>query len=301
MEHRRRSRHRHGRDRLVAELLRLRHVPGDGGHDGRRRRGEPDAGRAAQHDPQEGQQQPARQRQRRTSRRREPAGFNLPADLAARLGGTSGKGNRTDKYLDYGLRPRRADRQGQTLGLGPHRADRRQEHHADRLRRRDDPQELRVQGRRPAEQQHPRQLHVLRRQQDQERPQRRSDASVRKPAGTRPVRPRCTRARATSSSGRTCSRRRATPTSPAASSSRRPAGWTRTSTRTTTACITGRTCSTRRIGRRTSPAATPATSRATTSSSSASRGARRRSIRSASGPAAASSPSTTAIRTCRRS
>ena len=36
VEHRRHRDHGHGRDRVVADLLRLRHVPGDAGHDGRR-------------------------------------------------------------------------------------------------------------------------------------------------------------------------------------------------------------------------------------------------------------------------
>ncbi len=40
--------HRYGRDGIDADLLRLRHVPGDAGHDGRRRHHEPDAGRAVE-------------------------------------------------------------------------------------------------------------------------------------------------------------------------------------------------------------------------------------------------------------
>ena len=48
VEHRRHRGDGHGRHRIVADLLRLRHVPGDAGHDGRRGSREPDAGRAAQ-------------------------------------------------------------------------------------------------------------------------------------------------------------------------------------------------------------------------------------------------------------
>ena len=77
---------------------------------------------------------------------------------------------------------------------------------------------------------HPRQLHLLREQQDQERPQRRPARVRRKPPGTRPARPSTTRAKATSSSAAGCSRRSRSRTWTAASSWRRPAGSTRTTT-----------------------------------------------------------------------
>ena len=48
VEHGRHRHHGHGGARVVADLLRLRHVPGNAGHDGRRRSVEPDAGRAAE-------------------------------------------------------------------------------------------------------------------------------------------------------------------------------------------------------------------------------------------------------------
>ena len=48
VEHGRHRDHRHGLAWRVADLLRLRHVPGDAGHDRRRRSGERDARRAAE-------------------------------------------------------------------------------------------------------------------------------------------------------------------------------------------------------------------------------------------------------------
>ncbi len=59
VEHRRRADHRHGVDRLVPDLFRFRHVPGDGDHDGRRRRTELHARRAVEPRPQEGHERRA--------------------------------------------------------------------------------------------------------------------------------------------------------------------------------------------------------------------------------------------------
>ena len=68
LEHGRDRDHRHGLARLVSDLLRLRHVPGDAGHDRRRRSGERHAGRAAQLRVAERHQQVARHAPATTSR-----------------------------------------------------------------------------------------------------------------------------------------------------------------------------------------------------------------------------------------
>ena len=70
VEHGRHRDHRHGRDRVDADLLRLRHVPGNAGDDGRRGRDEPDARRAAEHRAEERQQHAARSARASTSRTR---------------------------------------------------------------------------------------------------------------------------------------------------------------------------------------------------------------------------------------
>ena len=189
---------------------------------------------------------------------------NISPELAAALGNTTGKGNRTDKYQDYGFDlggPLLKDR---LWAWGTHRQDRHQPADADQRLRQHDLQELRVQGRRRHQPGDPRQLHVLREQQDQERPQRRPDCVRRKRRGIRPARRSTSRVKATSSSARSCSRRRSTRTSTAASSSRRKAASARTTTSTTAAWRTTRSTSTRATVRRTTSAATPATSPAST-------------------------------------
>ena len=118
VEHRRRAGHRHGRDRRVGLLLRLRQLPGDGDHDRRRRRAERDRRRAAEHDAAQGHRTSrmatrattsrTRACRRSTSRRRSPQA----------LGNTTGKGNRTDKLRRLRLRSRRADLQGPAWSSG---------------------------------------------------------------------------------------------------------------------------------------------------------------------------------------
>ena len=73
--------------------------------------------------------------------------------------------------------------------------------------RQDDVQELRAQGGRPGDQEHPRQLHLLREQQGSRTAATPARRGRRKPRGTRPARPSTTRARATSSPARGCSPR----------------------------------------------------------------------------------------------
>ena len=178
VEHRRRADHRHGRDRLLGVLLRLRQLPGNGGHHRRRRRAErrPAACSSTWFC--------ARARNKPHGNARiyfeneSLQAVNISPELAAALGNTTGKGNRTDKYQDYGF----------DLG-GPLLKDRlwawgtiaRTDINLLTLTgdaRQDDLQELRVQGRRRRQPVGPRQLHVLREQQDQERPQRRPDAAA---------------------------------------------------------------------------------------------------------------------------
>ena len=68
VEHGRHRDHRHGLARRVADLLRLRHVPGDAGHDRRRRSRERDARRAAEFRSAQRHEQVARHRRATTSR-----------------------------------------------------------------------------------------------------------------------------------------------------------------------------------------------------------------------------------------
>ena len=84
-------------------LLRLRQLPGDGDHHRRRRRAEPDRRRAAQHGA--ARRDATRRTATRASTSRTTAlqAVNISPELAAALGNTTGKGNRTDEYQDYGF------------------------------------------------------------------------------------------------------------------------------------------------------------------------------------------------------
>ena len=124
---------------------------------------------------------------------------NLPADLVESLGGASGKGNRINKYADYGgelggplVRDRlwgwgsfgRTDVNIQTLAGVP------------------DKTTLDDIGAKAQAAVHPgaaRQLHVLQRQQEEGRPRRRSVQSARDDVRSRTARRRCTRGRSTTS------------------------------------------------------------------------------------------------------
>ena len=104
VEHRRRAGHRHGRDRLVADLLRLRHAsrrwPSRPAAPTRRTRR-----RGVQLNMvlKKGSNSPHGDARIYFENQSLQAVEHLAGSLAAALGDTTGKGNRTDKYNDYGF------------------------------------------------------------------------------------------------------------------------------------------------------------------------------------------------------
>ena len=180
--------------------------------------------RAAEHGAQEGQQHAARRRQH-LLREPEPAvEQHLPADLAASARRHQRKRQSHGQVPRRWIRSRRADPEGPRLGLGAHRTDRRRNSDADR-RLRTKPILKNYALKADA------QFNTAIRGNFTfyEGNKVKNGRSV---GPLRPARDRmesdgpdqdCTRARATSSSARTCSRRRGPPTS-AAGSSWRPQG-----------------------------------------------------------------------------
>ena len=161
-------------------------------------------------------------------------GNNMDPTLAQRIGGSTADcaasgftkhcGNRTDKYLDNGFDlggPLLKDKIWVWGRIG--RTDV-QDPHAHRRAGRNDPEQLRVQSGRAGHREHEGELHVLRRQQDEERSRRIGVSSELRQRGSRPVRRGCTRARATGCSDRICSLPRAPAISLEDSTSRRSAG-----------------------------------------------------------------------------
>ena len=120
---------------------------------------------------------------------------NMPADLAASIGGTSGKGNRMHQYKDYGFElggPILKDRLWAWGAAGKTHVD------LITLDRRARPHRAAghvVQGDRPGCTRRSRQLHLLPRQQGKVRPRRERDSTRRKRPTIRRARPRSTRAK----------------------------------------------------------------------------------------------------------
>ena len=133
--------------------------------------------------------------------------MNISPALAAALGNTTGKGNRTDQYEDYGFDLGGPLLQRSDLGLGHDGEDQHQPADADRRLRQDDVQELRAQGRRPGDQERSAATSPSTRTTRSRTAATSARRVRRKRRGTRPARPSTTRARATSSSARGCSRR----------------------------------------------------------------------------------------------
>ena len=134
LEHRRHRGHRHGGDRLDADLLRLRHVPGDAGHDRRRRRHERHARRAAEHGAQERHATRRTAARASTSRTKTCRPTTCRPISPASIGGASGKGNRHAPVQGLRVRAGRPDPEGQAVGLGRGRQDPRRPDHPDRRR-----------------------------------------------------------------------------------------------------------------------------------------------------------------------
>ena len=149
---------------------------------------------------------------------------NMPDDLAATIGGTSGKGNRTEQYADYGgevggpiIRDKwwvwgswgKTDVRIRTL---------------DRRARSNSPRELRREDAGAVQRRLARRLYVLPRRQDQGRPRRERHAARRDDVGSEGADRTSTRARSTGSRATTCSSRRAGPTCRAGSPSRPKVG-----------------------------------------------------------------------------
>jgi hypothetical protein len=199
-------------------------------------------------------------------------GNNMPVDLAKTIGGsnpecknsgyTSGCGNRTDSYKDYGFDlggPILKDKLWAWGTIG--------ETHPKILTLAGTPDEtilknyaFKADGQINANVRGNFTFFEATRRSSAAAP---ACCSRRKPRGIRAVRRSTTRARATSSSARTCSSPPGTPTS-AVGSSCRPRAATSRGTSTTPASTTTRITSTRRRGRSTSAAPTAATSPAGT-------------------------------------
>ena len=101
----------------------------------------------------------------------------MSPELAASIGGTSGKGNRTDQYKDYGFElggPILKDRLWAWGAIGKtHVESSRSTGTHDRTELQDT--SFKADG--ADHQRHPRELHLLPRQQGEVRPQRRPDAA----------------------------------------------------------------------------------------------------------------------------
>ncbi len=145
LEHRRHRDHRHVGARFFADVLRLRHVPGDERHDRRRGSLEPDAGRRAELRAQVRQQHAARLdahllRERghaveQPARRPEP-----------RHRRHDGQGQPHQGIPGLRLRARWSAVEGSPLGVGRIRQDRRDAADAAQQARPDDPRQPLVQG-----------------------------------------------------------------------------------------------------------------------------------------------------------
>ena len=160
----------------------------------------------------------ARQHAATTSRTTALQDVNISPELAAALGNTTGKGNRTDKYQDYGFDLGGPLLQGLGLGLGHDGPDRHRPADADRRRRQHVVHELRVQGRRQAERRRSAATSPSTRTTRTRTAAAPARPARRKPRGTRPGRPRFYKGEGNFVVGtRACSRRRRARTSTAAS------------------------------------------------------------------------------------
>ena len=122
VEHRRHRDHRHGGDGLDADLLRLRHVPGDAGHDRRRGRLERRRGGVQLNMVLKSGSNTPHGSTRIYFENEDMQSNNMPADLAASIGGTTRQGQPHGRVQGLRLRDRRADREEPVLGLGRHAA-----------------------------------------------------------------------------------------------------------------------------------------------------------------------------------
>ena len=112
---RRRRHHRHGRDRRVADLLRLRHARRNAGHHGRR--GRHAADRRRRHQPRDQERHRSVQGQR--PRYSSPTRSSRPTTSPPELQGAGRRLRRADpEHQGLRLRRRRPDQEGQGCGSG---------------------------------------------------------------------------------------------------------------------------------------------------------------------------------------
>ena len=156
--------------RQLADLLQLRHVPGDERHDRRRVGDQSDGRRAAEHAVQD-RREPAERRGASLRRRRRPA-EQQSSRRSRRPGRPERQGQSHEGPHRLRLRPRRPDHARQVVGVGLVRAHREHAVHAERRSRQDHARERRAEVDRADHAAHPSGVPVLPRQQDQDRPRR---------------------------------------------------------------------------------------------------------------------------------
>ena len=120
---------------------------------------------------------------------------NMPPELAATIGGASGKGNRTEQYPDYGFELGGPDRQGQAVGLGLAGQDGRPHPDHHRRPRPHGAEELRAEDPGAGDAEHAGELHLLLRRQEQVGARAPARRGRRRRPTTRPAPRRSTRAK----------------------------------------------------------------------------------------------------------